>query len=287
MVKQNLRCRCGHARWLFRLKANRTEWKRTYKIDILRQSKDRKDRPSVQTVEDKIALVTGSSRGLGKNTALCLAGTVAGVIVHYRSDRKAAARVVKEIEAKGKLSACFAADLTKEEQALSLVRKAEEKFGRIDILVNNFGPMLVKHWEKLDSEDWDCMFYSNLGSAYFCLRAVLPGMRKRRWGRIINLGFSRVEQLVAYRDILPYAVAKTGLLILTRSVAVSVASEGITVNMVSPGLMEGGILPKDRNIPAGRLGRFEDVSHAVQFLISGKAQYINGANLVVSGGWKV
>ena len=241
----------------------------------------------MQNLDDKIALVTGSSRGLGKDIALCLADKVAGVIVHLGSNWKAAAHVVKQVETKGKLSACFAADLTKEEQAFSLIRRAEEKFGRIDILINNFGPMLVKHWEKLNSEDWDRMFRSNLGSAYFCLRAALPGMRKRRWGRIINLGFSRVEQLVAYRYILPYAVAKTGLLILTRSVAMSVASEGITVNMVSPGLMEGGILPKDRNIPAGRLGRFEDISHAVQFLVSEEAQYITGTNLVVSGGWKV
>ncbi len=241
----------------------------------------------MQAKEDKIALVTGSSRGLGKHIALHLANKAAGVVVHYRNDRKAASRVVKKIEAKGKLSACFAADLTEEAQAASLIRKAEEKFGRIDMLINNFGPLLVRHWEKLDSKDWDRVLHGNLGSAYFCLKAVLPGMRRRKWGRIINMGFSRVEHLVAYRDILPYAVAKTGLLILTRSAAASVASEGITVNMVSPGLMEEGILPKDRKIPAGRLGRFEDVAHAVEFLVSEKSRYITGVNLVVAGGWKV
>lgn len=241
----------------------------------------------MQNIDDKIALVTGSSRGLGKDIALRLADKTAGVIVHYKSDREAAAGVVKEIEAKEKSSACFAADLTKEEEACSLIREAEEKFGRVDILINNFGPLLIKHWERLDPEDWDRMFKGNLGSAYSCLKAVLPGMRKRKWGRIINMGFSRVEQLVAYRDILPYAAAKTGLLILTRSAAASLASEGITVNMVSPGLMEGGILPKEQSIPAGRLGRFGDISNAVLFLISNQAQYITGANLVVSGGWKV
>lgn len=241
----------------------------------------------MRAVENKIALVTGSSRGLGKNIALCLADKVAGVVVHYSRDRKEAERVVKEIEARGNVAACFAADLTEEEPAFLLIRKAEERFGRIDILINNYGPILVKHWEKLVSEDWDRMFESNLKSAYFCLRAALPGMRRRKWGRVINVGFSRVEQLAAYRDILPYAVAKTGLLILTRSAAASVASAGITVNMVSPGLMEGGILPKDHHIPAGRLGRFEDVASAVQFLASEQAQYITGANLVVAGGWKV
>jgi 3-oxoacyl-[acyl-carrier protein] reductase len=112
-------------------------------------------------------------------------------------------------------------------------------------------------------------------------------MRKREWGRIVNLGFSRVEQLSAYHEIVPYAAAKTGLLILTRSVAMSVAFEGITVNMVSPGLMEGGILPKNRQVPAGRLGTYDDVSSAIGFLVSEQAGYITGTNLIVSGGWKI
>jgi 3-oxoacyl-[acyl-carrier protein] reductase len=167
------------------------------------------------------------------------------------------------------------------------VREAEEMFGRIDILINNVGPIMNKSWEKLDSEDWERMWRGNLGSAFFCLKAMLPGMRIRKWGRIVNMGFSRVEQLVAYRNIVPYAAAKTGLLILTRSVAASVASEGITVNMVSPGLIEGGVFPKNPNIPAGRLGTFDDVSSAILFLISDQARYITGTNLIVSGGWKL
>jgi 3-oxoacyl-[acyl-carrier protein] reductase len=238
-------------------------------------------------MDDKIALVTGSNRGLGRNIALRLADEVAGVIVHFRNNRKAATDVVNEIEAKGKLSGCFQADLTREDQAHSFIREAEGHFGRLDILVNNVGPILKKPWESLNAEDWDNMWRGNLGSAFFCLKAALPGMRSRKWGRIINMGFSRVEQLVAYRNIVPYAAAKTGLLILTRSVASSVASDGITVNMVSPGLIEGGVLPKDPNIPAGRLGSFDDVSSAIQFLVSDQARYITGTNLIVSGGWKI
>jgi 3-oxoacyl-[acyl-carrier protein] reductase len=238
-------------------------------------------------LDGRIVLVTGSSRGMGKNIALRLADKAAGVIVHYRSDRKAAIGVVREIEKKGKLSGCLQADLTQEDQAFSFVREAEEMFGRIDILINNVGPIMNKSWEKLDSEDWERMWRGNLGSAFFCLKAMLPGMRIRKWGRIVNMGFSRVEQLVAYRNIVPYAAAKTGLLILTRSVAASVASEGITVNMVSPGLIEGGVFPKNPNIPAGRLGTFDDVSSAILFLISDQARYITGTNLIVSGGWKL
>ena len=238
-------------------------------------------------MDKKIALVTGSSRGLGRNIALRLADKAEGVIVHFHSDRKAASFVVDGIRKKGKLACCLQADLTREAQAHAFIRKAEDQFGRIDILVNNMGPILDKPWETLNGEDWDSMWRGNLGSAFFCLQAALPGMRNRKWGRIINMGYSRVEQLGAYRNIVPYAAAKTGLLILTRSVAATVASDGITVNMVSPGLIEGGVLPKDQNIPAGRLGTFDDVASAVLFLVSDKSSYITGTNLIVSGGWKI
>jgi len=238
-------------------------------------------------LNDKIALVTGSGRGLGKNIALRLADEIAGVVVHYRRNREAAEEAAGDIQSKGKIGGIFQADLTLEDQACSLIHKAEERFGRIDILVNNVGPILKKPWEELVSEDWDAMWRGNLASAFFCSKAALPGMRRRRWGRIINMGYSRVEQLVAYRNILPYAAAKTGLLLLTRSMAASVASDGVTVNMVSPGLIEGGVLPEDRDVPAGRLGTFDDVSNAVLFLVSEQARYITGTNLIVSGGWKI
>lgn len=238
-------------------------------------------------MKDKIALVTGGSRGIGRDIALKLADVASGVTVHYKNNRNSAQMVVKKIREKGKLAACFRADLTKEKEALALVRKIEEKFGKIDILVNNVGPILVKPWEKVKSSEWDYILHSNLMSALYCLKAVLPGMRKRKWGRIINLGYSRAEQLVAFSKITPYAIAKTGLLILTRSVAASEASTGITVNMVSPGLVEGGVLPESKSVPRGRLGKFEDISSAVSFLVSGEADFISGTNLIVAGGWKI
>ncbi len=241
----------------------------------------------METLENKIALVTGSSRGLGRGIALGLSDHVAGVVIHYRRNREAAMSVVEEIRAKGKFSVSIRADLTEEKEAQRLIQRSREKVTDIDILVNNYGPILVKPWENLEPEDWDHMLHSNLKSAFYCIRAVLAGMQKKMWGRIINIGYNRVEQLVAYRRILPYAIAKTGLLILTRSVAASVAADGITVNMVSPGLMEEGVLPKDQNIPAGRPGRFEDVSNAVLFLASEKSSYITGSNIIVSGGWKI
>ncbi|UCE20795.1 MAG: SDR family oxidoreductase [Candidatus Aminicenantes bacterium] len=235
----------------------------------------------------RIALVTGSSKGIGRDIAIRLAEVCSGVVVHYMNNRQAAEKVVNRIKEKGKLSESFRADLTKEKEAVSLIRNVEERFGGVDILVNNFGPILVKPWEQVTSFEWELVLRANLLSALYCLKAVLPRMRKREWGRIVNLGYSRVEQLAAFSTITPYAIAKTGLLILTRSVAASEASAGITVNMVSPGLMKGGILPESRDIPRGRLGKFKDVSHAVLFLVSEEADFITGTNLIVAGGWKI
>lgn len=236
---------------------------------------------------DQIALVTGSTRGIGRDIAFSLADTASGVAVHFNKNSKAAEEVVAEIKKKGKKSKAFRADLTCEKEAVNLIEEVEKYFGKVDILVNNFGPILVKPWEEVTSEEWKGIFQGNLLSALFCLKSALPGMRKRGWGRIINLGYSRAEQITAFPTIAPYAVAKAGLLILTRTIAATEASLGITVNMVSPGLVEGGVLPKHNDVPSGRLGKFTDVSQAVVFLSSLEAGYITGNNLVVAGGWKL
>ncbi len=236
---------------------------------------------------ERIALVTGSSRGIGKQIALRLAEEVDGIAVHYKSRRQAAVKVVEKIRARGKKSHAFAADLTGAGQAGRLIKRVEMKFGRLDILVNNFGPILVKPWEEFTTAEWEFLFRSNVLSALGCIKAALPGMRERGWGRIINIGYHRVEQLVAFSTITPYAVAKTGLLILTRSVAASEFKSGITVNMVSPGLINGGMLPAGGKIPGEMLGTRMDVAEAVAFLTSAKASHITGSNLVVAGTWKL
>ncbi len=238
-------------------------------------------------MEDKIALVTGSSRGIGEDIALTLAEAVGGVAVHYFSQRQAALGIVDTIRQKGKRSAAFRADLSSEKSANLLIQRVKDRFGRLDILINNFGPILVKSWKKVTTKEWESVYRNNLLSALFCMKAALPEMRRRRWGRIVNLGYSRVEQLAAFTTITPYAIAKTGLLLLTRTIAHTEASKGITVNMVSPGLMEGGVLPRDDHVPAGRLGKYNDVSSAVLFLVSEDASYVTGTNLIVAGGWKL
>lgn len=235
----------------------------------------------------RIALVTGASRGIGRAIALRLAEDVSGVAVHYFSRREEAQELAAAIREKGKLSAVFRADLTKKAQAAGLVKKVEERFARVDILVNNVGPFLVKPWDQLEVADWERVLRGNLLGPYFCMKAALPGMRKRKWGRVINIGYHRAEQIAAFPTIVPYAVAKTGLLTLTRTAAASEAPNGITVNMVSPGLFRGGTMPGVGAIDESRLGTFEDVAAAVAFCASDAAAAITGSNVIVSGTWKM
>jgi len=237
--------------------------------------------------KEKVALVTGSSRGIGREIAIRLADIAGAVAVHYHRNKAAAAEVVRLIRLKGKAGFAFRADLTSEKQAMGLVRSVEGRFGRIDILVNCFGPFLLKPWEKLTGSDWDLILRGNLHSAFFCLKAAVPGMRKRKWGRVINIGYGRAEQLGAFPNITPYAAAKTGLLILTRTAAKAESASEITVNMVSPGLIQGGRLPSGGKLESADLGTPADVAKAVLFLASEDAQAITGTNLIVSGTWKM
>ncbi len=236
----------------------------------------------------RIALVTGSSRNIGREIALRLASEpeIAAIGIQYHTDTQAAQEVVQAIRSGGKGSVAFQADLNNEDQAKGLVAQAEKEFGRVDILVNDYGPFITKHWDELTGEDWESILRGTLLSAFHCLRAALPGMRERRWGRIINIGYSRAEQLTSFPGILPYAVAKTGLLGVTRTAAVSEVASGITVNMVSPGLMKGGALPKSK-VDEHAIGEFKDVAEAVAFLASERAAAITGTNIIVAGTWKM
>jgi 3-oxoacyl-[acyl-carrier protein] reductase len=235
----------------------------------------------------RIALVTGAARGMGRAIALRLAEDVSGVAIHYYSRRDEAQELAAAIRDKGKLAAVFRADLTKKAQAAGLVKKVEERFARIDVLVNNVGLLVVKPWDQLEVADWELALRGNLLGSYFCLKAALPGMRERKWGRVVNIGYSRAEHLGAFPTVAPYAVAKTGLLTLTRTAAAGEVGNGITVNMVSPGLMRGGVLPPAKNLSEAQIGTFEDVAEAVAFCASDRAAAVTGANILVAGTWKM
>jgi 3-oxoacyl-[acyl-carrier protein] reductase len=234
-----------------------------------------------------VALITGAASGLGREIALTLAENCRAVAVHYHRSAAEAKRTAAAVRARGAESGIFAADLARPQGPAGLIRRVEQRFGRLDILVNNVGPFIQKPWDELTFEDWDSILRSNLLAAYGCLRSALPGMRRRAWGRIINIGYGRAEQLAAFPGILPYAAAKTAILLLTRTAAAGEAASGITVNMVSPGLLRGGVLPPGRDDADETLGTFADVAAAVRFLVTEKAAHISGTNLIVAGTWKM
>jgi len=235
----------------------------------------------------RCALVTGASGGLGREIAVSLAASAGAVIVHYFCNRKGAEETARRARKLGAESAVLQADLSSEEEARRLVAAAEKIRGRLDILVNNVGPIRFKAWDELAAADWEDALRTNLLGAYFCLAAALPGMRTRRFGRIINLGFGRVEQLAAFPTVLPYAAAKTGLLLLTRTAAAACRETNVTINMVSPGLLGEGILPVGVKIAPAALGTFADVASAVRFLAADASRRITGTNILVAGTWKM
>jgi 3-oxoacyl-[acyl-carrier protein] reductase len=236
---------------------------------------------------EKVVLVTGATGHLGQVVARRLALDYNHLGLHYFRRQNEADRLVSELRGSGKQAFAFQSDLTSEEGAAALVKMVLEQFGRLDVLVNMPGDIKTKPWDELNQEDWESIFRSNLESAYFCLKQALPVMRRQKWGRVINIGFHLVEHLGSFPGVTPYAVAKTGLLILTRTVAVAEVENGITVNMVSPGLLEGGVLPSSVKLKPGQVGKPEDVAEAVAFLASEKAAGITGTNLLVAGTWKM
>ena len=237
--------------------------------------------------KDAVALVTGASAASGREIALALSSDVRSVAVHYRQDEAGAEKTAELVRGRGAEADIFAADLALDDAPARLVGAVESRFGRLDILVNTVGPFVQKRWDRLTNADWEAAFRGNLFSSYGCLQAVLPGMRARGWGRIVNIGYGRAEHLGAFPGILPYAAAKAALLLLTRTAAAGEAGSGVTVNMVSPGLLRGGVLPAGVDANAGSLGTFADVGEAVRFLAAEKSARISGTNLIVAGTWKM
>ncbi|MDI6809793.1 MAG: SDR family oxidoreductase [Candidatus Eisenbacteria bacterium] len=241
----------------------------------------------------KVAVVTGSARGIGRGIALALSEKGFKVIVNFRKSEREAKKVVSSIREKGGEAAAFKADVTKPEHARRLINTAVSKWNRLDILVNNVGDFLVKNTSATDSSGWRKIVDSNLMSAVNCSYYAQKEMRRRRWGRIVNIGYAESERVGAFPRIAAYASSKTAVIILTKSLAKELAPFGITVNCVSPGIMESSIAGSKiqkkmlKKIPAGRIGKAEDVASAVIWLVSDEASYVTGANVVVSGGWGI
>jgi len=238
----------------------------------------------------RVALVTGASQGIGRACALKLAEAGATLVLAARNQEKLE-ELATAITAKGGQAASFAMDVGDEQQIKAGCKAALEKFGKIDILLNNAGITRDQLVMRLKRPDWDAVLNINLTSAYLSIQQVIGSMLRQRWGRIVNMTsiFGQMGQAGQAN----YAASKAGLIGLTMAIAREVGSRNITCNAVAPGFIETAMtaaLSEDfrqnalKNIPLGRLGTSEDVANAVAFLVSEEASYITGHVLKVNGG---
>lgn len=240
---------------------------------------------------DRVALITGGAKGIGRDTALALAGAGWAVAICYRTSEDEAVETAKAVESLGAEGLHFEADVSDPDSAFRLVKNVEGEWERIDALINCAGPYHKVNLLEETPEGWRGMFDNNLHHVFYMSRAVAPGMKSRKWGRIINFSVAGADRLAARTEITPYFIAKAGVLMLTRSLARVLAPDGITVNAVSPGFIDSGndILPGledvTKTIPAGYVGETKDAVSAVLYLLSDEASYVNGTNIIVSGGW--
>ncbi|MBZ5575703.1 MAG: 3-oxoacyl-ACP reductase FabG [Acidobacteriia bacterium] len=240
----------------------------------------------MDNLNGKVALVTGGGRGIGRAIALGLAGAGCDVAVSYRERQTDAESAAAEIRAAGRRSTVIQADVSRGAAVAELARAAESGLGPVDILVNNAGMLRVQRMEDIREEDWNEMLAVNLTSCFLLTQAVLPGMRARRWGRILNL--SSVAGQAGSVIGLHYAAAKAGMIGLTRSYARLLAKEGITVNAISPALVAtemvvGNPAVKPDMIPVGRFGEIGEVAD-VAVMLAGNG-YITGQTINVNGGY--
>jgi 3-oxoacyl-[acyl-carrier protein] reductase len=242
------------------------------------------------SLKDKVALVTGASQGIGRETALALAEAGAKVAVAARNEEKLAA-LVQEIVGKGGEAFAVKMDVADAEQIKAGFKSALEKFGKLDILVNNAAITRDGLAMRMKAEDWEAVIRTNLTGAHLCIQQALPAMMKARAGRIINI--SSVVAQSGNAGQANYVAAKAGLVGLTKAIAIEISSRNITVNAVAPGFIATPMTDVlsdavkeelKKRIPLGRMGSGRDVAAAIVFLASDEAGYITGHTLDVNGG---
>jgi len=241
-------------------------------------------------VVGRVALVTGASQGIGRACALALAEGGAVIALAARNEEKLTS-VAKEIESKGGQAATFRMDVSNEADVKGAVKAVIERFGKIEILVNNAGVTKDTLLMRMKKEDWDSVIQTNLSGAFYTTQAVIGSMLKPRWGRIVNI--TSVFGQTGQAGQANYAASKAGLIGFTMAMAREVASRNITVNAVAPGYIDtamtealsADLKSKDNEmIPQGRARNDMEVAHAVRFLASEEASYITGHVLKVNGG---
>ncbi len=239
----------------------------------------------VPDLKNRVALVTGASRGIGRAVALALAEAGADVAVNYRRRASDAEEVVAAVRGIGRRAIGVEADVANGDAVRTMMSRIEADLGKIDILVNNAGVGIVRGVEDLTEADFDLTIAVNLKSAFLCTQAVLPGMRTRRWGRIVNIssGAARGAGGIGVH----YNASKAGMEGLTRGYAARLVKDGITVNAVAPSLIDTEMMNARRDqyvarIPLGRMGTAEEVAQVVVMVV-GNA-YMTGQTVQLNGG---
>jgi 3-oxoacyl-[acyl-carrier protein] reductase len=241
----------------------------------------------------KTAIITGGGRGIGRAITLALSQKKFKVVVTYVTQRDRCEQTAAEVDKLGGEALVIQADVTKRESVRQLISTATEKFGTVDVLVNNAGILQQKPFNTISDEEWDTMLATNLKSVFLCSQEVMPVMVRQGGGSIINISSSggQLGGMLAVH----YAVSKAGVISLTRSLARVGASDGIRVNCVTPGLIETEMSQKEihsevgqqkigKEIPLRRAGQVQEVATAVAFLASDEASYITGQSINVNGG---
>ena len=244
------------------------------------------------SLRNRVALVTGASRGIGKDIALALGRAGARVAVAYRTNKLGAQKVVSTLQGIGVECVAYATDVTDPARVKELMGGVIQHFKRLDILVNNVGDFEWKPVMDSSFEEWNAVIASNLYSVFYACKHALPMMRQQRWGRIINLGAVGAERAFGQAKISAYSAAKAGVVAFTRSLALEEARHGITVNVVNPPVIDEKELSleeaqriADARFPVGRPATGQDIAEAVKFFASDEAAFITGQVLNVSGGW--
>lgn len=233
------------------------------------------------------ALITGSAKGMGKAMALALAKDGYDIAIHYLNSKEAALNTAKEASQYNIKASIFQADLRNEEEASKLINAVCQHFGSLEVLINNVGNYHKGQLSELDSKNWHEMFNSNLNSTFYCCQAAAKIMRKSKFGRIINFGFAGSEYISAKPSIVAYQIAKTGVILYSKALAKTEAKNNITINVISPGVIETSVSQPTNEIPMQRLGKVEEIVGAVKYFLSSSANYTTGTTLEIAGGWNL
>jgi 3-oxoacyl-[acyl-carrier protein] reductase len=242
---------------------------------------------------ERVALITGGAKGIGRGIALDLAAQQWSVAICYRTSEAEAQKTTLAITQRGGQAMAVRCDVSDPTASKDLVAQVEQRWGRIDALINGAGPYHRVSLFDETVEGWNEMFDGNLHPIFYLAKAVATGMKARKSGRIISFSMANADQMISQPDVTAHYIAKAGVLILTRTLAKLLAPHGITVNAISPGFIDSGSAPPDelagmtKRIPAGYIGTIDDTVAAVRYLLSDDARYVNGANIQVSGGWGV